>query len=88
MELRDRALETLEAVGRLPHRHEEGGELEGGPGGPAGGAVDTLERIAALEVEIEEIQRQQQWQQRSAEERVAAKRQLRQELILANSVLV
>ena len=50
--------------------------------------VDTQERIAALEVEIEEIQRQQQWQQRSAEERVAAKRQLRQELILANSVLV
>ena len=55
---------------------------------PRGGVVDTRERIAALAEEIEEIQRQQQWQQRSAEERVAAKRQLRQELILANSVLV
>ena len=63
-------------------------ELEGGPDGPSGGVVDTHERIAALEGEIDEIQRQQQWQQRSAEERVAAKRQLRQELILANSALI
>ena len=63
-------------------------ELEAGPGGYPSGVVDTRERIAALAEEIEEIQRQQQWQQRSAEEKVAAKRQLRQELILANSVLV
>ena len=50
--------------------------------------MDTRERIAALAAEIEEIQQQQQRQQRAAEEEVAAKRQLRQELILADSVLV
>ena len=63
-------------------------EPEASSGGYPSGVEDTRKRIAALAVEIEEIQQQQQRQQRAAEEEVVAKRQLRQELILANSVLV
>ena len=63
-------------------------ELEAGPSGHPSGMVDTREKIAVLTAEIEEIEQQQQRQQRVAEEELAAKRQLRQELILAKSVLV
>ena len=63
-------------------------EPEASPGGYPSGVADTRKRIAALAVEIEEIQQQQQRQQRAAEEEVAAKMRLRQELILTDSVLV
>ena len=71
-----------------PPPPEESSELESDPGGNPGEAVDAWEKIAALADEIEEIQRRQQRQQRAVDEEVAAKRQLRQELIVAHSALV
>ena len=64
------------------------GEREGGLGEYPGGVVEAWTKIDALTEEIEEMQQRQQRQQRAAEEEVAAKRQLRQELIVAHSALV
>ena len=61
---------------------------EDGSGEYSGEVTEAWKRIDSLTKEIREIQRRQQRQQRAADEEVAAKRQLRQELIVANSVLV
>ena len=59
-----------------------------GTGGRSDGVMGTQEMIEVLTAEIEEIQQQQQRQQRAAEDEIAAKWQLRQEIILANSAFV
>ena len=59
-----------------------------GQGEYLGEATEAWKRIDILTKEIREIQRRQQRQQRAADEEVAAKRLLRQELIVAHSVMV
>ena len=59
-----------------------------GQGEYPGEVTEAWKRIDILTKEIREIQRRQQRQQRAADEEVAAKRLLRQELIVAHSIMV